>query len=383
MSNSPFSLSYWEQESFLKYDIIIIGSGIVGLSSACSILEKYPSKRVLILERGLMPTGASTRNAGFACFGSLTEILSDLKIMGEEQVFNLVKDRYDGLQFLRKRLGDSAMNYQQFGGYELLYKDNEVEEADMKRVNKLLRPLFGRDVFSRRNELISVFGFNQNSIETLFFNPFEGQIHSGKMMQSLLKKATSLGATILTGCNVLSLEESPNQVSVLTQNPLTGQTISFQAEQAIVCTNGFSQQFFPEMDIYPGRGQVILTEPLEAIPFHGTFHIEDGFYYFRDIDNRVLLGGGRNLDIAGETTTDFGANDMILNKLYQLLAEIILPDIPHKIDMEWTGIMAFGKTKTPIIEKISPRIIAGVRMCGMGVALGSNTGLKIADLLTY
>ncbi|MGZ5243758.1 MAG: hypothetical protein ACXWW0_07675 [Bacteroidia bacterium] len=36
-------LSFWERESFLHYDIIIIGSGIVGLSTAISLKEKFRS----------------------------------------------------------------------------------------------------------------------------------------------------------------------------------------------------------------------------------------------------------------------------------------------------------------------------------------------------
>src|SRR4051812_30299749 len=90
-------LSFWETESFLNYDIIIIGSGIIGLSTAISIKEKSPGKSVLVLERGLFPSGASTRNAGFASFGSLTEILSDLKHTSPETILALTEKRWRGL----------------------------------------------------------------------------------------------------------------------------------------------------------------------------------------------------------------------------------------------------------------------------------------------
>ena len=65
-------LSYWEKQSLLQYDHIVLGSGIVGLSAAISLKERQPQARVLVLERALLPTGASTKNAGFACIGSLT-----------------------------------------------------------------------------------------------------------------------------------------------------------------------------------------------------------------------------------------------------------------------------------------------------------------------
>lgn len=43
---------------------------IVGLSVAACVLEKHPKKRVILLERGVLPTGASTKNAGFIATGS-------------------------------------------------------------------------------------------------------------------------------------------------------------------------------------------------------------------------------------------------------------------------------------------------------------------------
>src|SRR5688500_13998095 len=100
-------ISYWEKQSLLQYDIIIVGSGLVGLSTAISIKERQPAKRVLVIERGILPTGASTKNAGFACIGSLTEILDDLRNMTEREVLELVQLRHDGLRRLRERLGDT------------------------------------------------------------------------------------------------------------------------------------------------------------------------------------------------------------------------------------------------------------------------------------
>ncbi len=70
---TAYELSYWEQESFFKgIDVAVIGSGIVGLTAAIHLKTLEPHSRIVVLERGALPTGASTRNAGFACFGSLT-----------------------------------------------------------------------------------------------------------------------------------------------------------------------------------------------------------------------------------------------------------------------------------------------------------------------
>ncbi len=134
-------LSYWEKSSFLNYDVILIGSGIVGLSTAISIKEKQPALTVAILERGILPTGASTKNAGFACIGSLTEILDDLKSMPPSEVLALVQVRKNGLARLRNRLGDNAMCYCANGSHELIFEKDIETLNQLEAVNNMLFPL--------------------------------------------------------------------------------------------------------------------------------------------------------------------------------------------------------------------------------------------------
>jgi len=74
------NLSYWEIQTWLSnVDYTIIGSGIVGLNCALQLKKRFPKAKIVILEKGILPQGASTKNAGFACFGSLSEIIDDLK----------------------------------------------------------------------------------------------------------------------------------------------------------------------------------------------------------------------------------------------------------------------------------------------------------------
>jgi len=69
-------LSYWEHQTFLRgFDVVIIGAGLVGLTAALHTRRLRPKARVLVLERDVLPNGASTKNAGFACFGSISELL--------------------------------------------------------------------------------------------------------------------------------------------------------------------------------------------------------------------------------------------------------------------------------------------------------------------
>ena len=60
---------------------------------------------------------------------------------------------------------------------------------------------------------------------------------------------------------------------------------------------------------------------------------------------------------------------------------MISPNNNYEIDYSWSGIMGVGKSKKPIIKMTSKNIGVGVRMGGMGVAIGSLVGENLANLL--
>jgi glycine/D-amino acid oxidase-like deaminating enzyme len=374
-------LSFWEKEHFLTYDYLIVGGGIVGLSTAASIKERNPKASVLVLERGVFPTGASTKNAGFACFGSLTELLSDIKTMGEEVSMQLVEERWKGLQKLRSRLGDKAIDFKNNGGYEIIREKEAYCLDELDSMNKRLSDLFDEPVFNMKPEVINEFGFNKEGVKSVIFNPLEGQIDTGMMMQSLMSHVQKLGVTLLTGVEVDSFSEEGSQVVVTAKNgPVS--TIDFITAELIICTNAFTPKLFPDQDIVPGRGIVLVTKPIEGLQFKGVFHYDEGYYYFRNHGNRVIFGGGRNLDFEVEATDVFEINERILKALKEELHTMILPNTPFEIDHVWSGIMAFGQNKAPIMQKVGNRVTIGVRLGGMGVAIGSRMGEKIAEMVS-
>ncbi len=83
-----------------------------------------------------------------------------------------------------------------------------------------------------------------------------------------------------------------------------------------------------------------------------------------------------------ETTTEFGENKIILKTLKGYLKHIILPGSSVKIDRKWSGIMAFGANKRPMVTQHTPNIFLGVRLGGMGVAIGSLVGEKLSEMMT-
>lgn len=368
-------LSYWELKNwFSNVDYTVVGSGIVGLHAALRLREKFPDSKILVLEKGMLPHGASTKNAGFACFGSISEIIDDLKSHTEQVVISLIEKRWQGLQLLRKRLGDSVIDFKPYGGYELFLNEDESSYTEcmskLSFINEILKPLFKTPVFAKEVDRFEFKGIH----EYLIFNPFEGQIDTGNMMQALLKNAYAENILILNQQAVTSFLDKGNGVEVVLGD------FSFTSRKVLFATNGFSSQI-TNGAVKPARAQVLITEPIANLDIKGTFHLDRGYYYFRNIGDRILLGGGRNLDFDTETTTEFAQTKIVQNKLEQLLKEVILPNQDFKVAHRWSGIMGIGNSKNPIVSQLSENVYCGVRLGGMGVAIGSLIGKELADLI--
>jgi len=379
-------LSVWELESFFApTDIIIAGSGFVGLWSAYYLKKLEPKLSITILERGLIPTGASTRNAGFACFGSLTELISDADKMGEDKMLELVTMRYKGLRRINKLFSKKEIGFEHHGGYELIAEspgadvntlDLNTIRSQIDKFNQLLKKTVKmQKTFRMVNRKIEEFGFA--GIRHLIENTPEAQLHSGRLCQALLRQVQSMGVTVLNNIEITGYEKAGDHLRLHTNLPL-----SFTASQLLVCTNAFARQLLPKLDIIPARGQVLVTSPIEGLPFKGTFHYDEGFYYFRNLGNRVLLGGARNMAFEAEATEQMTTTTQIQNELERFLKEVILPGRSYTIDHRWSGIMGMGSEKMPIVQAVDKQICCAVRMSGMGVALAPIVGEKVARLMT-
>ncbi len=371
--------SYWEiKQYFSQVGYTIIGSGIVGINTALTLRKRFPTAKIVILEKGYLPAGASSKNAGFACFGSPSELLSDLKTNSEQEVFNLVHLRLKGLERLIQNCGANIIDYQVNGSFELFTKNESqlFEECDNKlgTLNQLLYPIFNKNTFLKSDASIEKFGFEK--VKHLIKNQFEGQIDTGKMFTRLIELAEQNSIQIINGIEVEGFEENKTNCTVRLANGF-----SYRTEKLFIATNGFSNQLIPELKVKPARAQVLITKPIENLKIKGTFHLEEGYYYFRNIDHRILLGGGRNLAFEEETTTELETTQIIQDKLESLLKTTILPSQNFEIEHRWAGIMGVGAIKNPIIKQLSNSVYCGVRMGGMGVAIGSIVGEQLADLM--
>ena len=357
--------------------LVVVGAGIVGLFTALHYQRRHPRHRVIVLERGPHPTGASVKNAGFACFGSPSELLADMDNEGADGALIRVEERWLGLLELRAELGDQAIGYEATGGHEIYTADDPLytRVADrFDQLNQQLADIVGASVFQWDNAAIARFGLSRTA--HLVRNDHEGPLHSGLLMNALMGKAQEAGVMLRVNSAVTAINEADGHAAVHLVN---GELL--RAGRVVVATNGYASELLPDLDIRPARGQVLLTSSVPGLRLRGTFHMNEGYFYFRDLHGAILLGGGRILDLAGEATTEDGVTDQIQSALEEMLRDVILAGRTFTIEQRWSGIMGFRSTgKTPLVEYVSPRVIAAVGLSGMGVAIGIRVARRAAAL---
>ncbi len=373
------NFSFWEKETWWDdIDVLVVGAGLTGLSTAIHLKEDAPHLRVVVIDRSPWMGGASTRNAGFACFGSPTELLADIESMGWDDTFRLVAQRYKGMMLLRTKIGDAAIRYVHCGGHELfLDTDQEslnhcVEKLD--DLNKGLADILPQgEIFTAPTPVPAAWGWKAG---TLIGAPAEGRIHPGFMLKSLIDQAYRLGIVLLPGVEMTKWEDQGDRVKV----SLAGWG-EVTCGKLCVTTNGFFPELNRDHPIVSARNQVMITAPIPALTWDSCFHYQQGYGYFRRVGDRILIGGFRNRDLEGESTGKLGLNHEIQGYLRNWLGEVVLPGVQFKVERQWSGILGVGPAKQPIVKYLSSRVVMAVRLGGMGVALGTLLGQGAAKLL--
>lgn len=363
-------LSYWEAQHLQRrYHLLVVGAGLVGLSAALYFKRKAPQAQVAVFDQSSLPTNASTRNAGFACFGSPTELLADAQVMSEDDLVARIRMRWEGLALLKAELGSKAIGYEPCGGAELFTAKATYEAtlAKLPTINAWLQEATGqKQLYTPTTQ----HGYS------LLQNAQEGALNSGLLMLSLLQKARAAGVELHLGVPVNTIEPH----TAILQDGL-----AIHADRILLATSAFTPQLLPSSGIRPARNYVFVTSPLKQLPWRGTYHVDRGYVYFRHLgQDRLLLGGARNLDAAAEQTAEHGINELIKDWLVQF-ADTTLGLRSWQIDYEWTGIIGQGAQVLPGVQPLDEHFGPGHWLAdglgGIGVATGMQVGHLAAAMM--
>jgi len=121
----------------------------------------------------------------------------------------------------------------------------------------------------------------------------------------------------------------------------------------VFATDGSGRGLIPELDeaLWPARGQVLATEPLNERLFDCPHYARQGFDYWQQLpDARIVLGGFRDFSILTEMTDEETTTEPIQEALDSFLVELLgyLPNVTYR----WAGIFGLTQDLLPLVGPV-------------------------------
>jgi len=344
-------------------DALVVGAGIVGMNAALELRSRKPKWRIALVDALPLGGGGSTRNAGFTCFGSPSELLDDWREIGPRATVDLVRMRWEGLQTLRHIWGDKALGHRACGAVEAFTDKVLFEEvmAFVPDLNEALEDVFHDTPFhaapAESSSLTALCGQLRS--------PLEGDLNTGAMIRAMQQGLDRTGVACWTGLKVANLTDAHGVWTA------TSGSLSVSARHVLLATNAFAQDLV-EVDVHPVANQVLVSQVMPGLKLDHTVHHDRGYVYVREVEGRLLIGGGRQWDCPND--------DDVAERLTAWAQKHVVGCDPFQVAHRWKGQLGIGRSRRPEVKTFKPGLHAGVRLGGMGVAIGTTVGRMLADL---
>ncbi|MEC7237802.1 MAG: FAD-binding oxidoreductase, partial [Pseudomonadota bacterium] len=352
--------------------IIIVGCGFTGLSAALTLARA--GKQVVVLEKGLIGEGASTRNGGITS-GNIRLSATQLKRrFGAERAQQFFDEAVAARADLARFISDEKIecDFQPVGRVVGLTGQFSVDR--IKRDNAAFQARYDIDpVFIEKQDMAE---YTDSSIyEGGILRPDIGGIHPAKLLHEMKRLALEAGVRLFSETTVLEIRQARSDFLVLTSR---GQV---RAQHVISATNAYTDRAQPWLRrrLVPVISEMIATEKIgrnrvrSLMPKLTMFGESKqlGYYYRPSPDGeRILLGGRRA----------HNDRDRARRHLQGALATIFpaLDDV--NVEAHWQGFVAFPFDQLPKLV-VRDGIIYPTGFCGSGTVWARWLGQKAALMI--
>lgn len=349
-------------------DVIVIGSGIIGSAAAYYMVQK--GLKVLVLERGNVGDGASSRNgAGVRLSGR------------EEREFRFAKDAILNIWPTLSEELDIDLEYSRVGNIRLAQS-----ESQKKSLRSAVEKIKAQDIDIRLisgDEARQICPYLSDEVELAAFCPIDGIANPMTTTLAYYRKARNMGAHFITGEEVVEIQKHKGcarKVVTKAGNVYEAQKIILAAgfeSRAIVNTVGIDFPMLKRID------ECIITE-VQPKMFPYRLSTADGnFYGHQTAHGSFIFGGNTGMERYVNTYTE---NPRCTTMAAADKCRAVIKYIPAlkdaKIVRQWAGWLDSTIDRLPVIQEIPevPDLICAFGFSGHGFAIGPSVGKVLSEM---
>jgi gamma-glutamylputrescine oxidase len=367
--------SHWFRPSVyncaeLSTDVLIVGGGYAGLSTAYWLTELRPDLRITILDRNQIGAGASGRNAGFLTKGSAAFYQMLTRQWGREKALEIFRFAEESLRLISECILRSLpeIKYEENSSLTLFQDESLLQQ--WKQEDFDLCPFkfsWVSNQFLPEKLAKNFLGAYENGIEYKI-NPME-------LVVSLKKKLESRDVQILEGAAAFEI----TSIGARTE------TCEIKAKQVVLALNGYFSQFHSAFKplVIPCRAQMLAVKISEHLKYPSLYYDPMDRVYWRKTQDNLLLIGGKRLLAKKDEIGDFEKISPIVQEgLESYLREKL--ELEFKVINRWSGIMGFTEHELPFVtdnieSPIQTFAIGG--FSGHGMGLGFLAAKEMAEIV--
>jgi len=363
----------------IETDVVIIGAGYTGLSTALHLAKEHGIK-AHVLEANQTAWGCSGRNAGFILKSSGRKAYSTMqKQWGEEVMRGIYHEMCEGVETVKDLIAHGIDCDQQDAGFiKVAHRPKMLKELIAQA--KLQQQMFGYDVqVLTQQDVRQQYMDDHNAFGAIRYQDGFG-LNPLKLAMGYQRLAREAGAKVHTSSPVIDWREENGKQILRTPKG------EVKAQKVVIATNGYTPKGFHGLvknRTLPVLSQIIVTQPLTdeqiaACNFLTSNVVMDTRalkYYYRKLpDNRILFGG------RGAITGKGAEDPYYANRLLDVLKTSFPPLVNIQYDFTWSGWICMALDDLPhIFQNDKNNIFYSMGYCGSGVSFSVQAGKRLAE----
>jgi glycine/D-amino acid oxidase-like deaminating enzyme len=362
-------------------DVVIIGGGFTGASTAYHLARRFPERRIVLLEARVFANGASGRNGGL-----MLNWINGVHSPTPEHARMIFDTTKSGIDLVEQIIREHRLDvrYQRNGCLELYTKPARAEAAHeeiegFRRAGIPLEYLSSQELAAR---------FRPEGVAGAVFDPTAGQLDGVSYLRALRGVLLDLGVAVHENTPVIGIDEG---ATITVRTPRA----EVKAKSLVLATNAYSGLLgYFKSYLFPLHSHVMATRALSAderrsVGWGDVAGFSDDLdriaYGCLSTRGEVIFGGGGNAaysyrfggrtSFPGSATKSFA---WIKKRLHDYLPSLDGIEVAHRwsgaVDLTMTRVCAMG------VRGEHRNLYYAFGYSGHGLSLANLAGRVLCDI---